>query len=79
MGKNINLGGYLKLARRINKMTLRDAESKTGISNAAISQIETGKINMPSFENVLKLCRCYGLDISEAADFIDLPDVREKP
>jgi transcriptional regulator with XRE-family HTH domain len=34
----------LALCRELKGLTVRDVEKKTGISNAYISQIETGKI-----------------------------------
>lgn len=55
----------LKFARSVLKMTLRDVEAKTGISNAYLSQIETGKIKDPGFFMVAKLLSLYNLTISE--------------
>ncbi len=40
-------------------MTLRNVEEATGISNAYLSQLETGKIKKPSFEVVSKLYYLY--------------------
>lgn len=45
--------------RRERKLTLRQVEEMTGISNAYLSQIETGKIKKPSFEVVQKLNNFY--------------------
>lgn len=39
--------------------TLRQVEDKTGISNAYLSQLETGKVKNPSFTVVVKLCNLY--------------------
>jgi len=54
------LGRYLKSARLGSKMTLRDVEEATGkeVSNAYLSQLESGKIAKPSV-NVL-----YTLSVS---------------
>jgi len=40
-------------------LTLRQVEDKTGISNAYLSQLETGKITNPSFSVVIKLHNLY--------------------
>jgi len=46
-------------------LTLRAVEANTGISNAYLSQIETGKIKDPSFDTVRTLCQFYGLDMKD--------------
>ena len=45
-----NLGPYLKKARLDRQMTLRDVEDATGkeVSNAYLSQLESGRITKPS-------------------------------
>lgn len=45
--------------RHVAGMTLREVEDETGISNAYLSQLETGKIKKPSFEVVSKLYNLY--------------------
>lgn len=45
--------------RKIRQMTLRKVEDITGISNAYLSMLETGRVKNPSFEVVTKLCICY--------------------
>jgi len=62
IASTIQLGEMLALAREVNGLTLRDLEAKTGVSNALISQIETGKIKDPGFSTVVRLAR--GLNIS---------------
>jgi DNA-binding Xre family transcriptional regulator len=47
--------------RKLRDLTLKEVETKTGISNAYLSQLETGKITKPSFEVVVKLCECYNV------------------
>lgn len=49
----------LRSARKKNGYTLRQVEDLTGISNAYLSQLETGKIKKPSFEVVVKLNKLY--------------------
>ena len=50
----VGLGRYLKSVRMGSRMTLRDVEEATGkeVSNAYLSQLESGKIAKPSV-NVL--------------------------
>jgi transcriptional regulator with XRE-family HTH domain len=45
-----NLGPYLKKARQDQQLTLRDVEERTEgeVSNAYLSQLESGKITKPS-------------------------------
>lgn len=60
-------GQWLK-ARRVERgLTLRDVERITGgaISNAALSQIETGKTENPGFTTVVTLAAALGLDTRE--------------
>jgi len=56
------LGRFLQEGRKSKRLSLRDVETITGISNALISQMETGKIKHPSFGNVMSLCDVYGIE-----------------
>jgi HTH-type transcriptional regulator, competence development regulator len=51
----------LRLARKLKGLTLREAEGRTGISNAYISQVETGKVKNPSPHKLRKLAEAYGI------------------
>lgn len=53
------LGTYLKGLREAKKLTLRAAEEKTGISNAFLSQLESGKVRQPSPVMLYKLASLY--------------------
>jgi transcriptional regulator with XRE-family HTH domain len=57
------LGVILSGARLRHGWTLRDAERETGIANAHISQMETGKITAPGIVHLVKLARAYGLPL----------------
>ena len=54
-----NLGQYLWDIRAAKKLTQRAAEAATGVSNAYLSQIETGKIPQPSPQVLLKISEAY--------------------
>lgn len=60
-----HIAKVLRHAREGMGLSLRDVEAVTGLSNAAISQIETAKIKNPSFESVVSLCSVYGVPISD--------------
>ena len=49
----------LRRMRKLTGFSLRKVEEMTGLSNAYLSQLETGKINMPSYETVRTLLIFY--------------------
>lgn len=55
------LGPLLKATRAARGLSLREVEASTGVSNAYVSQLETGKIREPSPANLHKLAELYGL------------------
>jgi len=57
----VTSGYNFREIREAKKMTLRDVETVTGISNAYLSQLETGKIKKPSFYVIDTLNKFYGL------------------
>lgn len=59
--QNMKLGTYLRQARHNLNLKLRETESKTGISNAYLSQLENDKISNPSPIVLHKLADCYRL------------------
>lgn len=63
MGSDDNkpLGAYLKLLRETQGFSLRDVQSKIEISNAFLSQIESGKVKSPSPVMLHKLATLYGV------------------
>jgi transcriptional regulator with XRE-family HTH domain len=60
-----DLAGVLRGARRARAMTLRDVERATGIGNAHLSQLETGKIRKPDLSLLWELARLYELEFEE--------------
>jgi transcriptional regulator with XRE-family HTH domain len=64
----MKFGELLKLARELKKMSLRDLEAKSGVSNAVISQIESGTVKNPGFRTVAKLADALGLSLKRLAE-----------
>lgn len=52
-------GEYFKALRKSKGLTLRDVEKEIDISNAYLSQLETGKVKQPSPINLYKLSELY--------------------
>lgn len=63
----MKLGELIAVARECKGFTLRDLEKRTGISNALLSQIETGHIKEPSWRNVVKIAKALGLKLDRLA------------
>lgn len=53
------LGPYLRSLREAQRLKLREVEDACGVSNAYLSQLETGKINTPSPHILHKLASVY--------------------
>lgn len=49
----------LKQMRKNKGLTLREVEEKTGISNAYLNRLETGKIKSPGYNTVIALYNLY--------------------
>lgn len=62
----MKLNELLSICREMKGVTLREVEAATGLSNAFISQLETGK-SEPSFRNVVTLCAFYGITLERLA------------
>jgi transcriptional regulator with XRE-family HTH domain len=63
--------------RKTKGLTLRKVEEITGISNAYLSQLETGKIKQPSYTTVVTLIMLYS-DILGLDNSWSLKDVLKK-
>jgi transcriptional regulator with XRE-family HTH domain len=55
------LGIYLRSLRETRGLTLRQVEAACGISNAFLSQLESGKVKQPSPSVLYKLAELYGV------------------
>ncbi len=51
----------LAFARKIKGFSFREVESQTGISNAYLCEIESGKIKDPSYFKIADLLKLYNL------------------
>ena len=67
------LGQELQAARKLKKLSLREVETATGISNPYLSQLENDKIQKPSPQFLGKLASLYDLNyqiVMEAAGYV---------
>ena len=68
-----SLGAGLKTARELRKLSLRQVEEATGVSNAYLSQLENDKIKKPSPHFLHKLAAVYDIGyevLMEAAGYV---------
>lgn len=73
----MRLGELIAVARECKGWTLRHLEKESGVSNALISQIETGKVKDPGFSTVVRLCETLGISIERAAATASLKIIRD--
>lgn len=71
--KAIRLGKLLRRARNEAGYSQRDVEDEEIVSNAYLSQIESGKIREPSPTILHKLSELYGIDYSELLEMAGYP------
>ncbi len=73
-----NFGHFLKSLRGRQRMSLRDVEKESGVSNAYIAQLEKGDRPAPSPDILKKLARAYNVTVRELllrAGYLDEPEV----
>lgn len=75
------LNVFLRRVRKERKLTLRDVEQITGgkVSNALLSQIETGKVKSPSAITLHRLAAAYAADFGEMLERAGEPSVALPP
>lgn len=73
MDEKITLGTFVRTARDQKQLSLRAVEKATGISNAYLSQIESGKIKQPSPNILHKLCELYEISYSNVMHLAGYP------
>lgn len=66
-------GDYFKALREAKGMTLREVERKTEVSNAYLSQLESGKVKQPSPIYLHKLARLYGVSYELLMEKVGYP------
>lgn len=69
----MRFGELIGIARECKGWTIRELESKTGVSNALISQIETGKVKDPGFSTAIRLVEALGISLERAAATARIP------
>lgn len=57
----MTLGELIAARRKEKGWSIRKLEALSGISNALISQIETGHVKDPGFRTAVKLCDALGI------------------
>jgi transcriptional regulator with XRE-family HTH domain len=60
-----DLGDRLKAARKHFRWSLREAERRSGVPNAHISQLETGTIRNPGTGVLIRLAAAYEIQLAE--------------
>ena len=76
--EDLDFAHFLKSLRDKQRMSLRDAERVSGVSNAYISQLENGSKPPPHPDILKKLAKAYNVTIRELylrAGFMDEPEV----
>lgn len=68
-----NYEGYFKALREAKGLTLREVEKATDVSNAYLSQLESGKIKQPSPISLHKLAQFYGVPYETLMEKVGYP------
>src|SRR5215471_2061541 len=69
----IRLGRMLADARRRQRLTQRAVQEAVGVSNAYLSQLETGKVQSPSPTVLHKLSELYGISYATVMEVAGYP------
>jgi len=67
------LGQFLRAAREARRLTLREVERQSGVSNAYLSQVESGRIKEPSPNVLFKLTELYDAAYEMAMELAGYP------
>lgn len=65
MTNEFEFGSYIKVLRKNAKLTIRQLQDKSGVSNAYLSQIENGKRGLPTPEILMKIHGPLGVPYDE--------------
>ncbi|SRR6266699_1548404 len=77
--EKLTLGTYLKSLREATGLSLRDIEEKTDISNAFLSQLESGKVKQPSPVMLYKLAAVYTVPYEALMERAGYPVPESRP
>lgn len=67
----MTLGELIRAGRKKEGMSLRQLAAVTGITDVAISQIETGSVKSPAFHRVIRLAKVLNIPLRRAAETDD--------
>jgi len=59
------VGKILKQARELKRLSLREVEIQSGVSNAYLSQLENDKIKKPSANTLYKLAELFNINFDD--------------
>lgn len=79
-GAMSEIGAHLKELRMSKRLTVREAAQRAGISNAYLSQIETGQRGTPHAKHLRSLATVYEVpvrDLFQLAGYLDEPELHE--
>jgi transcriptional regulator with XRE-family HTH domain len=71
------LGQFLRAAREAKRLSLREVERRSGVSNAYLSQLESGRIKEPSPNVLFKLSELYGAAYEDAMELAGYPTLKK--
>tara|TARA_R110002072_G_scaffold125553_6_gene261726 strand:- start:782 stop:1126 length:345 start_codon:yes stop_codon:yes gene_type:complete len=66
-------GQYFKALRESKGATLREVERQTDVSNAYLSQLESGKVKQPSPNTLYKLAKFYQVSYEMLMEKVGYP------
>lgn len=73
------VGNILKEARELKRLTLREVEIQSGISNAYLSQLENDKIKKPSANTLYKLSELFNIDFDDLMVAAGIVEKKKEP
>lgn len=65
MSKPSKLHAALGKLRAASGMSVRQVTERTGIDHSTVQRMESGGIKHPTFTNVCKMARLYGISITD--------------
>jgi len=80
-GKMSRLGEYLKGRRRMLRLSLREVQERSGVSNAYLSMIESGKRPAPHPKILKRLAEVYDVGLKHLmglAGYLEVTDQQER-